>query len=503
MNNVYKISKKYLTSPLFVAIIAGIALGIGFIVPPLAGLAVVGVVGCIYLIEWAKNLWWAGVYIGIAWTIKSLCSILWFWAAYPISWITLTSPVTEIFIIFLHWMTGALWLGAGGVFFGIGLKYIERVKILPRPLWYILVPVWCVVGELAGALTFSFIGLGPGSYLQTYFSFGFIGYLLGYSPFGIAIAPYGGVYTLTAIMASLGVFFFVVLKNRSYQIGLVGLVGVIICAAVPFSLPPTPSSNMSVISINTRFDAYYLSNQAGQQGRVQTLETAVTEALVYNPQFIILPEDSRYLMSQFGSVQENSIVNKFLFTHPDGRSIIIDSGREDLLDGTSVLRAHLLDATNNQFLQFDKQYLVPQGEYVPALYGAAMHLFGYGPFVEKIEQNNSYRPGPFLQSETVPAHLPAILFCFESVRPDGVQSITHNRQVPFVAHPISHAWFHSSKVLWQQLDVMLQIQARQSGVPIVSAGNMVPGKLYLPDGTIETGELLVEGERYELRLFSF
>lgn len=96
-----------------------------------------------------------------------------------------------------------------------------------------------------------------------------------------------------------------------------------------------------------------------------------------------------------------------------------------------------------------------------------------------------------------------VLFCFESVRPDGVIELSNTRHLPFIAHPISHAWFHTPRVLWHQLDIMLKIQARQSGLPIVSAGNMTEGKLYLPDGTVHQGEVIGEGKYYTLRLYRF
>ena len=77
------------------------------------------------------------------------------------------------------------------------------------------------------------------------------------------------------------------------------------------------------------------------------------------------------------------------------------------------------------------------------------------------------------------------------------------RKLPFVAHPISHAWFHSSKILWQQQDVMLRIQARWQGIPIVSAGNMMQGKLYLPNGQIDNGEIIESGDGWNITKFVF
>lgn len=163
----------------------------------------------------------------------------------------------------------------------------------------------------------------------------------------------------------------------------------------------------------------------------------------------------------------------------------------------------MFDGVNKKLWQFDKQYLVPQGEYVPTLYGAILYLLGYGDVVARVAQDSSYRPGPLTQTTSLPSYIPGVLFCFESVSPVGVSSLQKNRPLPFVAHPISHAWFHTPHILWQQLDVMLQIKARYSGVPIVSAGNMVAGKLYLPNGEIVDGRVVGTGDRYQLREFTF
>jgi hypothetical protein len=50
---------------------------------------------------------------------------------------------------------------------------------------------------------------------------------------------------------------------------------------------------------------------------------------------------------------------------------------------------------------------------------------------------------------------------------------------------------------------MLSVQAVWNNVPIVSAGNMSPSKLYLPNGTIKTGELLESHQLWSLKQFTF
>ena len=207
----------------------------------------------------------------------------------------------------------------------------------------------------------------------------------------------------------------------------------------------------------------------------------------------------------YDGLTPRAALSQFMFTHQASQAVLIDTGRTELDSGATVLRATILDGHHNQTYQFDKQYLVPQGEYVPYLYGGVIRLFGYSSAMDTVARDSSYTPGPYVFDQVdKAADIPAVLFCFESVRPDAVHKIvTAQPDVPFVVHPISHSWFHSSQVLSHQLDTMLRIQARWSGVPIISAGNMSDGKSYLPNGVIATGTRLSGGEEWELRRYSF
>jgi len=71
--------------------------------------------------------------------------------------------------------------------------------------------------------------------------------------------------------------------------------------------------------------------------------------------------------------------------------------------------------------------------------------------------------------------------------------------MPFVAHIASHAWFHTPYTLWSQMELMLQVQAVWSKQYMVSVGNMMSGKLYTPDGSIEEMEVIEKGEGWEMK----
>lgn len=137
---------------------------------------------------------------------------------------------------------------------------------------------------------------------------------------------------------------------------------------------------------------------------------------------------------------------------------------------------------------------------MPYFYIATLSAFGMREAVIEINKKLAYRPGPFATQADLPELVPGILFCFESADPNGVRRLLKERELPFIAHPISHAWFHESKILWQQQDVMLKIQALWNDVPIVSAANMAKGALYTPDGKKVLPVPIASGKSWQVSL---
>jgi apolipoprotein N-acyltransferase len=96
---------------------------------------------------------------------------------------------------------------------------------------------------------------------------------------------------------------------------------------------------------------------------------------------------------------------------------------------------------------------------------------------------------------------PGLLFCFEGISPTGVRQILEEREdTPFIAHPISHAWFHEPEEVWHQLDAALKVQAVWNDMTIASAGRHAKSKVYFPDGSIVVPEPVASGHYWEVSL---
>tara|TARA_B100000508_G_scaffold78473_1_gene61006 strand:- start:1578 stop:3068 length:1491 start_codon:yes stop_codon:yes gene_type:complete len=479
-------------------ITVGFLLGGGFLQPLLWPLGLVGIGYFLYLLlESESTILSKLLGSGLAWTIKYLCSLLWFWSAYPIDWLAVELGGIQILLIFFYWFTASLWLGFGGVLVAAVSIVLGRYGSITKTYLYFLMPFLWVAGEVAGSLVFSIVTYGPGSNLTPAFSFGYVGYLLGNHNVLLLLSYFGGVYILTMVTVALAVGLFLFKPLHTRPVLMLVLVTVLYSSGF-YDFKESDVDDIEtyqVLTIDTAFPVDKL--RARDISVTEALNNAVAEALTSEPDYIVLPEDSR-LFDQSGSVGTAKARFQLQFDNP--QVMVIDSSRFDLPDRSgAVLQTFIYDG-DNPVGRVQKRYLVPQGEYMPTLYANTLTLLGYGNIIERMKMSIDFRVGKETNQSVLSEVTPGILFCFESVNPLGVRQIMRERtDVPFIAHPISHAWFHEPYQLWQQLDVMLKIQSVWNQQYIISAGGNVSGSLYTPSGSIIKPRTISSGEEWSIR----
>lgn len=478
--------------------ISGVCLGIGFVLPILSALGVIGV--GFFAAAVARTTSWQQASLGglLAGVVKSLFATLCLWSTYPILFVKLSLGLPQLSAIGLYWLLFSLFLGVGGIFVAV-LWYIARKYL---SLWWgaVVFSVLWVCGEVVGSLAFSVGTYGEGGSINTAFSFGYLGYLLGNHQWIILLAQWGGVYILSfcgALLGYVGWMYKERFNARQYWIGIGGLV--LLGTATGFLAVPSSviedEEGKSVAIIDTTFGNDFFARTDQDSYKYTQVNEAVTAALELGTDYILLPEDSRFTNSK---ISTEGAYRLFRFQNSDTETVVIDTGRAELSSGEMVLRATIYDGVGKKGLAVDKQFLVPQGEFMPYLVDVSLRLFGQREMASGMYKKLLYRPGPEKSQAQLPAYIPRILFCFESTDPRGVRKLIQEREVPFVAHPMSHAWFHQSQLLWQQQDTMLKIQALWSDVSIVSAGNMVTGSLYTKSGTKKEAEEVAMGESWRV-----
>ncbi|MGM0628813.1 MAG: hypothetical protein ACQESA_00085 [Patescibacteria group bacterium] len=478
-----QIREKLITHRYLSGAFAGFLLGIGFVIPQLWWIYVLG----LFLLFWL----WANVasrgkaaILGfISWTVSGSLSVFWAWSVFPISYLEDFSSILQFSFIGICWFLSAAFLGLAGMVCGFFVWCFFQAK---KPLYLVLVPVFWLVCEIAGSIFFSLFTIGEGAFLNARFSFSYLGYHLAHYEPLFHLSALGGVYILS--LAAVTVVIIIWYINRFKNISLSFITVFILALAVLgyglFYFKESPNvepKGLRIAVLQTYFDREFRSNPDMGSKQHELMRKGVVLAGETSADHILLPEDTRFL-NGFSDYQEaKSWLSKEFAT---SSVQLIGSGKVSLGD-ESVLKGFLYNNDTNSLYRFDKQYLVPQGEFLSYLFIRSVSFLGQDDALNVLSEVMNYVPGSDSQSN-LPDGSPAVLFCFENVSPYGVKSLVMKRKekVPFIVNMVSLSWFDNSHQLEQRLDTMLRVQARWSGVHIVFAGNMAESKVYTPYGDV-------------------
>lgn len=481
--------------------IAGLLLGVGFVLPLLWPVGLLGGAYFIQLLHNETNLIRSCLGAWLAWSVKAAFATSVFWSAYPIEWLPIDFGNTQLIIIFIYWITASAWLGSGAVLVATVYRFFHLYWKGIKPLLiFVVLPVIWVIGEVLGSIVFSVMMMGPGGSINASYSLGYGGYLLAENEVILQFARLGGVYSLSLLFALVcGSLYFLLSakKQHARKVTFGFLTLIYLTSLFTFSVPEETieSNGYKVISIDTAFPKGPIRNQSDSIQISNSLNTAMLVSLGQKPDYILLPEDARYFNQQRSASAVKSLF-KLQFDNP--KAVIIDSGRAEV-EGNTVLQTFIYNGPDDSVERVHKRYLVPQGEYMPSLYAKLLGLVGYGETANYLSEVVSYEVGSKTSQTEMANNLPGILFCFESVSPYGVRTLIKERpNIPFVAHPISHAWFHDSNILWHQLDTMLKVQAVWNQKYIVSAANHAKGRVVTPQGTVSDLRIIEQGSGWEV-----
>ena len=484
--------------------VSGFLLGIGFIFPTLWMVGIVGGAYFLYLVQQKQSN--KSLYLGawLSWTVKTAAASVWFWSIYPIEWLPSQIGKIQLLLIGGYWLVSSISLGVGGILVALAIKYgFLYIKSTPV-MWGFIIPSAWVLAEVLGSLVFSIVLIGPGGTINTSLSFGYSGYLLAENEWLLQFANIAGVYSLSFLFAVFALFLLHLERHTIKEYRLVLIITLVLFLGVHFFIKSekspdvenTSTNEYSVVTIDTSFPVDALRNRSETILISEELKNAMAIALKEKPDYIILPEDARFFNQQNPTSIERSLF-QFQYDNPD--TVIIDSSRAYVGEDT-VLQTFIYNGSNNEVEKIQKRYLVPQGEFISSLLVEVFRIFGLSDVIDRDKLGINYKVGPDIDQSKVADRVPGILFCFESVAPQGVRTLMKERpNLPFVAHQISHAWFHEPYIFWYELDTMLKVQAVWNQKYIISAGSHVEGKVVTPSGKIESLDVIAEGEMWKVK----
>jgi apolipoprotein N-acyltransferase len=432
--------------------------------------------------------------LGFGYFVGKLAVALSFiWQVYPISWLGLGLGKWELIPIGIFWACAVLATSLAGLVLGLMVCFLKQK--LPGH-WLLGVLLFWVPVEVLGSWFFSVVMLGQGSELNITSSVAYSGYSLIESGWLLYIAKWGGAYALSYLFILLAIVFYSLWFSGRIPLKRLAAVLFITIVLLPSPLSDNKEYGLPKIAIiNTFFDGGDLT-QGSTVSRINIVNEAVDAALALDYDQIILPEASNYTNTE---LSPDRAFNLYRFETGDTKSVLIDTTIFET-QNKRVVRSVIYDPLSQRVWAVDKQYLVPQGEYLPTFYTRALSLLGFEDEINKLNSKMSFFPGPIEVIENKPRHIPEILFCFDSVDAMAAKRLVSRGEVGYIAHPFSHTWFNQSTIIKKQLDTMLRVQSIWAGVPIVSAGNQARGRAYWPNGSVSEPKIVKSGSGWEVAM---
>jgi apolipoprotein N-acyltransferase len=318
-------------------------------------------------------------------------NLRWFFYALPFNWDGASVSRESFVIITIIWLITIVLMSFLTALFGwltykIGFSFKKG---------FLVAGSWSVL-EYLRSWIFILPWLGPEAYLGPHWNFANLAYTLHQSGYFLKLAPWLGAYGIgfLIVLVNWNIFLLLTLQRSFSQFKrwlASGLVLVFIFIG-PFFLG-WPAVNVvgekKVALLQTNFPALvsYISVKT-EPIQTQLIRTALKE----NPEIIILPEGSEWLSSLTDNFATSSLIEatyKILGSYP---YLVIDHERISTEEG---FKSRLIYYLNSQGIvgQYDKELLVPGGEYLPYSMRILGEVFGEKDIVESFALKRGYSPG--------------------------------------------------------------------------------------------------------------
>jgi apolipoprotein N-acyltransferase len=310
-----------------------------------------------------------------------------------------------------------------------------------------------------------------------------LGYSQAFQPAVIQVARWGGVYLVSAILvaASTALVFGVVYLQNKRGIVVLTAVGVVAIAAVLYGESLRPSGDdesgsvsVAVIQPNIPIDGAWddpkflremfgrylsLSEQAIQANAKDTTFTSEKRSAV---DLVIWPESAM----NFEYDRDSDLRRKLSeFTQRNRVNLLMNSwgfAENSTATEPQYNSAVLISQTGQKVFEYDKNALVPFGEYVPAR--------GWIPFMNRIKAlAGDVTAGNRVTLAEVAGAKIGTLICFETTRPDLARTMRRDG-ASALAQISNEAWFGPTSAPRQMLTTAI-FRAVESNIDLIRATN--------------------------------
>ncbi len=309
-----------------------------------------------------------------------------------------------------------------------------------------------------------------GEYLRSFiFPWSVFSYILGFSDILIQISYILNIYILDFILIFLFSFLFVFIEYKDKKIVLLKTnkyysIIYILLAVFIFFYGITRLSNVNIKKLNKTFRIVQVNipqtlkwDPQESQNIINKYINMTTQSDLNNIDIIIWAESSiPYLMTQYSKLNQNfeQLNEKILITGAI-RASIKNREIEELWNSIFIFKnGNILD-------YYDKNILVPFGEYIP--------FSKYLPFIKKLTNGNiEFSKGNGNKTININNIKISPIICYEIVFPQNV--IDKKNPPDLIVNLTNDGWFGNSSGPYQHLNIA-KFRAVENKIPIIRVSN--------------------------------
>jgi apolipoprotein N-acyltransferase len=454
------------------ALAGGALLGIGFFIPLLWPLSLVGIAPLLVCATDRRLSWRTAALLGwlAGCAMYSLAIFGVSWGSLPIAWLPRDALALQYAFVFAGW---ALTSAAMGLSVGL---WSFAVRFLATDTWLDIAyaaAAWVVL-EVAASYLWLGLNWGPGGVVGPHFTLGSIGYQLASSTVLLQAAWLGGVYALSALAILIGAALWRLLTTSSVRehraLCAAAVVGVALWSGGQFffALHPTEQHARAALDVPHATFAV-LATRLGGSAYDPVKNLAQQEDLLRyaaGTDMVVLPEGSELLLKLSALGQPM----------PGGAGFYIDSLDVRGADGTLRTRVDYYDArSGTTTVSTYKRFLLPFGEYMPYLWRYAGALLGLGNSdAFKSLASRAHAPGGPPGVVAAPSGaVVGVLLCSESLSPTMYRTLARGGANVLVSAS-SQLWFNQSRAVFVQMQHAAAVRAVESRRWFVDASNATP-----------------------------
>ncbi|MCF7816190.1 MAG: hypothetical protein K9M10_04280 [Candidatus Pacebacteria bacterium] len=392
-------------------------------------------------------------------------SFFWFLQMYPVTWMGISNSFIGGLLIFSCWLILCFVISLPLLtWYFTSHLFIKKDNSFPVNL--IFVSSSFVVFEALRSLLHFLISYGDQSLFGNHFTYNFLGYLVSWSYFLSPLLSFGGIYLASFVVVLINYFFYYILfenkKNTLLKMSAFIFLSTIVVFQIIKISPLIFVYNDNAINFTKAgLVTTHIVSTTDTDGR-SFISKKILEDFDQNVDILVFPEASNLFLGFQSTFIPDNLSN----------SVILSSRKYN--DNFNI---EFYSVREKYFSYYEKQLLMPQGEFLITWIKDIAILLGWSNWVQSYEYERggvrNRDETPFVYRDKYSGINTGALLCSEIISPSIYRELT-SEGANILINLASHGTLHGSDILFNQNLSIAKSRALENNRYFLQATNMNP-----------------------------